>query len=63
MPACDAPNIKEKPKRVKRKPESPKSVTFFNATLMLFFVRVSPDSRQRNPACMANTKAAAVKIH
>ena len=34
-----------------------KSTTFLMATLMLFFERDRPDSRQQNPACIEKTKA------
>ncbi len=34
-----------------------KSTTFLTATLILFFERDRPDSRQQNPACIVKTKA------
>ena len=55
------PNIKAKPKLQNRIVEIPKSVIFFIATFMLFFDRVSPDSRHVNPACIRNTRPAHIK--
>ncbi len=57
----DVPNISAKPKAQNKMVEIPKSVMFFMATFMLFFDRVSPDSRQVNPACIRNTSPAHIK--
>ena len=36
--------------------DTPKSVRFLRATPILFLRRVEPASKQRNPACITNTK-------
>ncbi|MAP19512.1 MAG: hypothetical protein CL582_01060 [Alteromonadaceae bacterium] len=42
--------------------ERMKSDKFLAATFMLFLVRIFPDSRQRNPACMMKTSIAEMRI-
>ena len=55
QPFWVAPNINAYPKAQNSKAETPKSQIFFRATFILFLLRVNPDSKQRNPACMRNT--------
>jgi len=57
----DVPNISAKPIAQNKMVDIPKSVMFFMATFMLFFDRVSPDSRQVKPDCIKNTRPAHIK--
>ena len=50
------PNINPKPTRPNKVMETQKPEKFLVATLMLFLVRVRPDSRQVKPICIRITK-------
>ena len=52
------PYINAKPKAQNVTTAIPKSVTFFNATLMLFLFLDSPDSKHMKPDCIKKTKIA-----
>ena len=63
IPPWLTPNIRAMPRDQKMAVEMQKSTKFLIATLMLFFDRTKPLSRQENPACMSMTRAVQFKSH
>ena len=56
QPRIDGPNITLKPINPKPTTLIAKSTVFLMTTLIVFFARIKPASRQLKPACMNNTK-------
>ena len=54
------PYISAKPKAQNVTTAIPKSVIFFNATLILFLFLDRPDSRHIKPACIKKTRIAQI---
>jgi hypothetical protein len=57
------PNMRANPEIQNMGLAMQKSMRFLIATLMLFFERTRPVSRQQNPACMSMTSAVATMSH
>lgn len=57
-PLPESPNMRPNPISQNPMTEKTKSEIFLMATLMLFFGRVSPDSRHMNPGCIKKTSTA-----
>src|SRR6056300_243415 len=63
QPPSLRPNMTPNPTPQNTTVVTQKSARFFAATLMLFFLRVRPLSRQRNPACIKSTRKLQKTIH
>lgn len=61
-PHAEVPNMRPYPKVQKMIEAMQKSTTFLMATLILFFARTKPVSKQVNPACISKTNAVQVSI-
>ena len=59
----DTPNIKPKPNNQKMTDPIETSIKFFMIILHTFFALVNPASTNANPACIKNTKNAAIQVH
>jgi hypothetical protein len=61
-PILSAPNMMPNPMTKKAMDPTQKSIMFFIMMLPAFFARVNPVSTIANPACMKNTRNAAISV-